>query len=174
MRTYKLQKPFEVKCIMLLHVTSSLSKLVHKYIIHIKANRDVWHYSRWSTNILQEQIASIFRAKRCLFYPEDGGNRFHQNVDTHTSNHTASHIARQCSQCSPAWESYTVKICIHDTILSCSVIFWIKSITVPYKVTTSFLGVKYNDKDQFYACTALSILILVLEGITITEHNKKH
>lgn len=100
-------------------------KLVHKYIIHIKANVDVSQCNRWSTNILQEQTASFFGAKQCLFYPEDGGNRSHQNVDTRLTNHTASHIARQCSRCSPAWESYTVKIFIHDTILSCSVVFWI-------------------------------------------------
>jgi len=49
---------------------------VLKYIIHIKDNVDVRQCSRWSTNILQEQTTSIFRAQQCLFYLEDRGNRF--------------------------------------------------------------------------------------------------
>jgi hypothetical protein len=46
-------------------------ELVLKYIIHIKDNVDVRQCSRWSTNILQEQTGSIFRAEQCLFYPAD-------------------------------------------------------------------------------------------------------
>jgi len=98
MRTYKLQKPSEVKCIMMLHVTEISEyfvgerKLVLKHIIHIKDNVDVRQCSKWSTNILLEQTTSIFRAEHCLFYPEDGGNRFtkllipiYQNTQHHIS-----------------------------------------------------------------------------------------
>jgi hypothetical protein len=67
---------------------------VLKYIIHIKDNVDVRQCSRWSTNILQEETTSIFRAEQCLFYLEDGGKQVHQNVDNHLSHHTASHIGR--------------------------------------------------------------------------------
>jgi hypothetical protein len=41
-------------------------KLVHEHVIHVKDNADVRQCCTWSTNIVQEQAASIFRADQSL------------------------------------------------------------------------------------------------------------